>query len=468
MSDTLHQEHMGVDRPMTAIAKTADKPKVPSSYTPSREDAEDEVLDEMSPLLQARLCEMSLAGRALSVISLTMSRDCMARLQLKSLSKDEYRRRARHSGALCWYMGQSRRPFAAEIVIKTMDAGDEVGLWSWSRFTFVERYVQAIKMAFHFHEFMMDAEHHSKNIALENLEKMYPMEDDPFYDIPGDELIGVGYVYLDSLQYMLDLDENIPLVNFKGLVAGNLRILARIWIDDVTVEPPYVSADEEMRLENYFNHTCHIRLHIQSLQGISASVCCKTRAEFKFFFHGKKYRTPEHAGYAPNPLVDHTLAITQKITPDFLDFLQSGSLEVEVWGRHVSPLAMKATKEPDSRNVCKHLHLGDPRYHGVVDSDDEGGQTQGTDDENDSESDDDDVEALKAKIEVLQMDLETTTRQLQRSSKALEKYESKSSWGFGKTKKGKNSSFFGGSSSADGSSKGKKRGWLSRLFFGSG
>ena len=36
MSDTLHQEHMGVDRPMVAIAKTADKPKVPSSYTPSR------------------------------------------------------------------------------------------------------------------------------------------------------------------------------------------------------------------------------------------------------------------------------------------------------------------------------------------------------------------------------------------------------------------------------------------------
>jgi len=438
-SELIHLQHMEVDRPMAAIAKTADKPPVPPAYEISKEDAEDALLDGMPPVTQARLCEMGLGGRAMSMLSLTMARDCIARLQLKQVTPDEYARRKRHSGALCWAM--RGKLYAGEILVKQIEGSEEVGLWLWARFVFMERYIQAHQMYRRFlHMFDVAGPGSSKPQVLSLLEEQYPHEEDPFLDMPGDELIGVGYVYLDALQYMLDIDENVPLVNFKGRASGSLRILARVWLDKVTVEPTYVSADEEMRMDKYYDHTCHIRVHLSSLSGIPSSLACKTHAEFKFFFHGKKYRTPDHAGYAPNPFINHTMAITQKITPDFLDFLQSGSLEIEVWGKHASPLSIRHTKDPDSRHQCRHLHLGEPKYVEVVESDGEEDDKDGTDDEG-NDSDAEDVDTLKAKVEVLQGDLETVNRQLQRATKAVEAYEKKKSWGFGGKKKGGASKF---------------------------
>jgi hypothetical protein len=436
-SEHIHIKHMDTDRPINAIAKTIDKPYTPKSYNITREEAEDMVMDHIPPLVQSRLCEIQLASRAFSLLSIKMNRDCIARLVIKELSLDEYKRRMRYSGSLCYSV--NGHYYSGEILIKILEGDQEIALWRWSRFVFIEHFFMCIRMYQKYKKILSDVEGNSKPLALQSLDNIYPTNEDPFLDIPGDGLIGVGYLYLDSLQYMLDIDENITLVNFKGRVSGQLRILVRVWIDKVTVEPSYVSADEEMKMDKYLDHTAHIRLHMSSLQGINASLCCKTHAEFKFFFHTKKYKTPQHAGYAPNPLINHTFSLHQKITPDFLDFLQNGSLEIEVWGKHVSPLSIKETKEPDSKYICRHLHMGDVKYTELIDSDEEkevGGDS-------DSDDDTDDVDKLKAQIITLKEDLERAERKVMRSTKAVEAYEKKLGKGslggfFGGKKKGSN------------------------------
>jgi hypothetical protein len=50
--------------------------------------------------------------------------------------------------------------------------------------------------------------------------KVYPPLHDPFKDDLEDELIGVGFLYLDGLQYLLDVDENVPLINMAGRTVG--------------------------------------------------------------------------------------------------------------------------------------------------------------------------------------------------------------------------------------------------------
>ena len=47
---------------------------------------------------------------------------------------------------------------------------------------------------------------------------MYQPEADPFQDTVDDELIGVSFVYLDSLQYLLDIKDSYCIANYQGFL----------------------------------------------------------------------------------------------------------------------------------------------------------------------------------------------------------------------------------------------------------
>jgi hypothetical protein len=47
---------------------------------------------------------------------------------------------------------------------------------------------------------------------------------DPFYEPPTDSLIGVAYVFLDALSYLVEIHESITVINFKGKLVGELEV----------------------------------------------------------------------------------------------------------------------------------------------------------------------------------------------------------------------------------------------------
>lgn len=51
-----------------------------------------------------------------------------------------------------------------------------------------------------------------------------------------DELIGVGFLYLDGLQFLLDINHRVPLVSYAGYDAGSVQLRVRAWIDKVEVK----------------------------------------------------------------------------------------------------------------------------------------------------------------------------------------------------------------------------------------
>ena len=53
---------------------------------------------------------------------------------------------------------------------------------------------------------------------------MFPPVYDPFYDPPGHQLIGVTYLYLDPVKYMIESHETPTIVSFKGEVVGELAV----------------------------------------------------------------------------------------------------------------------------------------------------------------------------------------------------------------------------------------------------
>ena len=85
------------------------------------------------------------------------------------------------------------------------------------------------------------------------LDTLYTPDRNSFLDTVQDELVGVAYLYLNSLYYLLDINDVTPIVNFKGNVVGYVKINVRAWIDEIEMLPEYLSVDKECKLSDFTN-----------------------------------------------------------------------------------------------------------------------------------------------------------------------------------------------------------------------
>ena len=51
---------------------------------------------------------------------------------------------------------------------------------------------------------------------------------DPFWDPPEDIFLGSAYVYLQTLAYGLDIDEYLPVSNYRGVTVGQLQVQVKL------------------------------------------------------------------------------------------------------------------------------------------------------------------------------------------------------------------------------------------------
>jgi hypothetical protein len=148
------------------------------------------------------------------------------------------------------------------------------------------------------------------------------------------------------VQYLLDIHNSLPIINYAGKTAGTLHVRVRSWIDKIDTQPGYISIDKETNIADFANHMCLMRIHVDNMRHLPKSLCSATYVCFKFFFHSTAYKTPRYCGTAVNPAIEHTIAIDQKITRDFVDYIRSGCIEMEVFGKRQDPSKTTAVARP--------------------------------------------------------------------------------------------------------------------------
>ena len=57
---------------------------------------------------------------------------------------------------------------------------------------------------------------------FDRLKETYTNDKDPFWDPPEARLIGTAVLYLDSLSFLLEIEETTPIIDFKGKQVGEL------------------------------------------------------------------------------------------------------------------------------------------------------------------------------------------------------------------------------------------------------
>eukprot|EP00392_Amoebophrya_sp_AT5.2_P019462 g20307.t1 len=155
------------------------------------------------------------------------------------------------------------------------------------------------------------------------------------------ELIGAATLHLDSLFYLCDVKDMLPIVTFKGSRGGLLKMTARTWIDVVETIPSYICVDKESKLTDFPGKKCIIRFYFESLNDINPTLSSDVQIVFTFFCHSGQYRTSRHPARNTedgdkHPFVNSTIVVEQKITPDFIRYVQKKCVEIEVWGCRLS------------------------------------------------------------------------------------------------------------------------------------
>ena len=138
---------------------------------------------------------------------------------------------------------------------------------------------------------------HECSQDTDDLDRAFPTISDPFYDPPCEELVGAGYLFTNPLVYLIESQEEIPLINFKGYPCGSMDVSMRCWIDTIETDPEYLGLDREAHLRDFMGHQLILRVQIKQIRGIPEALhhdvfCC-----FKFFSHALPYQTPQFLDY---------------------------------------------------------------------------------------------------------------------------------------------------------------------------
>jgi hypothetical protein len=220
--------------------------------------------------------------------------------------------------------------------------------WWWSISLFLERYSLMQEL------YCLFASECGGDISIldEALFSSGPAND-PFVDPPQDELVGVAFLHLDGLQYLLDVSDGLPIFNFNGQRAGSIKVHMRCWIDEMETIPEYISVDKETNISSFIDHKMIIRIYFENLLDIPGYISSGLYVAFKFFFHSGTYSTSRHCGIATNPFLNDPVVIEQTITNDFIEYIKTGSLELEVLGKRIVP--NKAMEEQRARRDAVSL-----------------------------------------------------------------------------------------------------------------
>ena len=220
------------------------------------------------------------------------------------------------------------RFFSASILCEAADptGTGPPGKFNWSSCMFIDRLGLMKNMSCHF-----DSPWTARDSTW--LDVLYGTSMDPFNDSQEDELIGVGYLYLDGVQYLTDIDDTIALVSLEGKRVGNLKIKGRSWIDKIETAPSYLTVDSEKSLNMFEGKNCILRIYFESLTDLPKNHCSSTYVRFNFFYHNNSYVTVRHGGASVHPYIHDAIRIEQKITGDFLEYVKRGSIELEVYGK---------------------------------------------------------------------------------------------------------------------------------------
>ncbi|XP_072041898.1 kinesin-like protein KIF28P [Amphiura filiformis] len=152
---------------------------------------------------------------------------------------------------------------------------------------------------------------------------------DPFWEPPDTEvLIGCVHVYLQSLAYLIEIEELLGVTDYRGMEQGLVKIDIFPCADDGSELQDEDFVDDPKEL---LGKSATFKISISNARGLPSRIC-KSQCKYKFYLD-RGHSTQEISG-TRNPDFNHTEIVSCKmVTQQFLDYLENEALVIEIWGR---------------------------------------------------------------------------------------------------------------------------------------
>eukprot|EP00049_Salpingoeca_infusionum_P002074 m.53616 g.53616 ORF g.53616 m.53616 type:complete len:1064 (+) comp11374_c1_seq1:292-3483(+) len=203
----------------------------------------------------------------------------------------------------------------ALVVVTHLDSGL---VWHWDRAKFVNRY-NYIQSWY--------------NDYLTGQDLSTNQEDDPFWDPPEDVFVGSSLVYLQPLAYGVNVDEEMPVCDYRGVSVGRVKVHLTLCDTKGKEIPSFadIGAPSDM-----LNRRIDILLritygrHLEWLDGDSTrGLQCKYR-----FYTDTKMRSTKPVFKTSNPQFGYSKQFTiRSCSESFITYLNTNALVIEVWGK---------------------------------------------------------------------------------------------------------------------------------------
>ena len=150
-------------------------------------------------------------------------------------------------------------------------------------------------------------------------------------DSSNHELVGVGFLCIDRLEYLLDHEETIAVVGFSGFPLGSIKLTVKAYIDEVQALPTTIITHVEANVQNFMDHNLIVNFYFDYISGLPENHCTDTYISFKFMSHMPTYTTPHYLGTNTDPSFESTVQVTKPITVTLIDYLRTGCMEFKVF-----------------------------------------------------------------------------------------------------------------------------------------
>eukprot|EP01135_Chromosphaera_perkinsii_P005304 Nk52_evm1s337 gene=Nk52_evmTU1s337 len=250
---------------------------------------------------------------------------CLPMISNANAISEEFKRNVKFSIIVKSGESHSNMDKSKSILIRVEDGNTNfVSLWTKDKF---------ISRRFLIQELYQKYLESTDRLSPTEMMKSIPQEEDPFWDPPEDLYLGSVYLYLQSLAYQVDVDEDLNINNYMGKSEGSLNVVLKACDekgkpidDDKLVSEPRDMLGKRLDFIVKIPYGSGIKwLDDDGTRG----VFCR----FKFFVSKKLYESSVVYGLKQPDFNYKCRFSINPVTEEFINYLENSALIIEVYGK---------------------------------------------------------------------------------------------------------------------------------------
>jgi hypothetical protein len=182
--------------------------------------------------------------------------------------------------------------------------------------------------------------------------------DDPFWDPPEPVEIGKAFVYLKALSHLVEIENDFPIVNFKGETDGELSVeIFPFGPDGEDLDYLQEGPSELIGMEVGW------QIRVPEINGIPESFAHNVHIAFSFL--EQNYESTPYAYKSTNPKIDYDIELpARQITEEYAEYLLHEPLVISVKGfREQVEVAQPTTLgQSTPGSICQYCEDNEPFF----------------------------------------------------------------------------------------------------------